>query len=358
MPNGVRNSIWALFFLAGMAFMAALVFMARPELFSNPKVREKPGSTTILAASHATETEPEASEVAPAFTSTNASAVKPDAARSAATEARIAESPSIAAEPENSFVEPPAPPTLVKSAARANAVSSEIIRVRRPGRSVFGHVKLAGELPAAIALPLAEGFCGRGSAATTMVSRTYLRASDNSLADVLVVLTGERLTKRRWPTPAANPVIVNRGCQFEPYVTAIQVGQSVTFENLDRVLHNVRLRPAVTENPAMNVALMPKGRPVVARFNAPESFVRVECNVHPYMVAYVCVVSHPFFALTKDDGRFQIPNIPPGEYTLVAAHRKAGFIEKRIKVTDDESLEVEFIFEARAELAQSQKFER
>jgi plastocyanin len=355
---GVRNSIWALFFLAGMVFMAALVFMARPELFSNLKVREKPGTTRILATTDAPVAEVEQIERAPGFYPAKATSLKTPLTPTPPVEARVVEPPGPATEPENSIVEATAPSLSVTAPPTRNAVTSEMIGVRRPARTVFGQVKLVGELPRPKAVPLAEGFCGPRSGATTIVSRVYLRAPDNSLADVLVVLTGERLAKRRWPAPATKPVIVNRGCQFEPYVTAIQMGQSVTFENLDRVLHNVHLRPTVAGNPDINVAMMPKARPIVARFNAAESFIRVECNVHPYMVAYVCVVDHPFFALTKEDGRFQIPNIPAGEYTLVAAHRVAGVLEKKIKVTDEEPAEVEFVFEARPEIAQTENSSR
>jgi plastocyanin len=358
MPNGVRNSIWALFFLAGMVFMAALVFMARPELFSNLKLREKPGITRILATRDGPDNEVEPIEPAPPLHPEKATSVHKPLMPVARVEARVVKPPSPAAEPANSIVEATVPSLSATALPPRNAVTSEIIGVRRPGRSVFGQVKLVGELPPPRAMPSADGFCGPRSGATTVVSRVYLRASDNSLADVLVVLTGERLAKRHWPAPATKPVIVNRGCQFEPYVTAIQMRQSVTFENLDRVLHNVHLRPTVAGNPDMNVAMMPKARPIVARFNAAESFIRVECNVHPYMVAYVCVVDHPFFALTKGDGRFQIPNIPAGEYTLVAAHRRAGVMEKKIKVTDEESAEVEFVFEARPEIAQTENSSR
>lgn len=356
MPNGVRNSIWAVFFLAGMAFMAALVFMMRPELFSRREVREKPGSAVILASARTEEPEPSPDDAPPAASTP---LLKPNVAppSSQVAQRRPALQAAVAADPEEAVSELP----IVQSSGAVpprvpTALGSVVVQNARPGRSVFGHVKLIGDLPAAKALPVADKFCGPHSVATTIVSRTYLRAADNSLADVLVVLTGEKLTKRRWPAAATNPVIVNRNCQFEPYITAIQLGQSVTFENRDQTLHNVHLRPAMAENGELNVAMMPRSRPIVAKFRAAEPFIRVECNVHPYMVAYICVVSHPFFALTKEDGRFEIPNIPPGEYTLMAAHRKAGVREKKVTVTDDQSAEVEFVFEAAIDVAQDKRF--
>jgi plastocyanin len=353
MPNGVRNSIWAVFFLAGMAFMAALIFMVRPELFSNSAVREKPGTSVVLADSIASEPEavPAQPLPTPALPMPNTEA-KPVALKNE----RL--SPSLETPVVDQTAQDAPELPVVSSVAAAPPQSpvplaSEIAHKVRPGRSVLGHVKLIGDLPPPKSFPLADKFCGSHSVATTIVSRTYLRAADNSLADVLVLLSGEKLTKRRWPAPPTNPVILNRNCQFEPYITPIQLGQGVTFENRDSILHNVHLRPAIAENGELNVAMMPRSRPVVAKFKAAEPFIRVECNVHPYMVAYICVVSHPFFALTKADGHFQIPNIPPGEYTLMAAHRKAGVREKKVIVTDDQSPEVEFVFESASDVAQN-----
>jgi len=97
---------------------------------------------------------------------------------------------------------------------------------------------------------------------------------------------------------------------------------------------------------------MPKGKPIIAEFREPELFLRVECNVHPYMVSYICVMPHPFFAVTKRDGRFQIPNVPPGEYTVLATHRRAGTIATKVRVTDNESPDVELVLEAPKEVAQ------
>jgi plastocyanin len=354
MPNGVRNSIWAVFFLAGMAFMAALVFMVRPDFFSKTAVRERPGSSVILAESPGPQPEPARPAPLPTLAPAPKAEAKPAATKTAPQSTRL-ETPVVDQAAEAVPELPVVSAVPVAPGPSAIPLTSTIVDNVRPGRSVLGHVKLIGDLPPTKSLPVADKFCGSHSVATTIVSRTYLRAADNSLAGVLVVLTGEKLTKRRWPAAAINPVIVNRNCQFEPYITAIQLGQSVTFENRDEVFHNVHLRPAMAENGEVNVAMMPRSRPIVAKFRAAEPFVRVECNVHPYMVAYISVVSHPFFALTKADGKFQIPNIPPGEYTLMAAHRKAGVREKKVTVTYDQSPEVEFVFEAATDVAQNDK---
>lgn len=182
----------------------------------------------------------------------------------------------------------------------------------------------------------------------------FLRATDNSLADVVVFLESENLQKRYWLAAPKQPVITQRGCQFEPYITVIQVGQKVAFENLDLILHNVHIRPAESRNREINVAQMPKARPIIAEFKEPENFIRFECNVHPYMVGYICVLPTPFFALTDQNGRFHIPNVLAGRYTVRAMHRRLASIEQKITVSDEESAEVEFSFNAPTELAQKQ----
>jgi plastocyanin len=361
MPNGVRNSIWALFFLAGMIFMATLIFMLRPELFSPETVRERPGSSIILGSGASNpDQEVDSRTLAPLPESTLPE-ITPPAAVESQTLNELPPNP----EPQTSVGEPvdiaSSPVPIIRPQVSPKALTSFIPITFIPlGRSVFGHVKLPGKLPPPKTLSVADNYCGRGTTATSIVSRVYQRAPDESLRDVLVFLSDDALQRRHWPTPKESVTIANRNCQFEPYITAIQAGQTVTFENFDPVLHNVHIIPTTSippkevQNPAVNIVLLPKSRPLVETFNAPDFFLRVECNVHPYMVGYICVMPHPFFVLTKTDGRFEIPKVPPGEYTVAAVHRKAGWLERRVKVTDHESPVIEFVFEVPTEVARKE----
>jgi plastocyanin len=360
MPNGVRNSIWALFFLAGMAFTATLIFMIRPDLFSaNSAVREKPGSSVILAGNAPRIVEvpppPPIRQSEPPESEIEAVAPRPRQANSQPEPPAVKENDSA----HNRMAKVPVQSTVAEVATTSAVtphVPVEAVRHVSPGGSVFGHVSLVGALSAPKIIPVADGFCGPHTHATSIVSRVYMRAPDNSLADVLVYLNGGReFGKRHWIAPPQTAAIANRNCQFEPYITAIQLGQSVEFENLDPILHNVHVVPKNSRNRSINLALMPKSRPATAEFKEVEAFIRVECNVHPYMVAYICVMPHPFFALTKEDGNFHISNVPDGDYEVTAMHRKLGsIVKKQVTVKHYSSPEIEFVFEAPTEIAQKE----
>jgi uncharacterized protein (DUF2141 family) len=71
---------------------------------------------------------------------------------------------------------------------------------------------------------------------------------------------------------------------------------------------------------------------------------QMKCEVHSWMKSYICVVKHPFFAVTDKEGKFSIGNLPAGSYTLVAWHEKHGEKEMNFTVADAESKEVTFQF--------------
>ncbi|MGZ5544262.1 MAG: hypothetical protein ACXWIU_06275, partial [Limisphaerales bacterium] len=354
---------WVLFFLAGMAFMATLIFMVRPEIFSHETVRERPGSSIILGGNAQPLTQEDDSQLIeashestfPKLSRPTRAFLKQPNEDSSKSESTARSSSENATNQTASFSEPSAQERVTSGASSLLIPTTYV----SPGRRVLGHVKLMGELPPPKTLRVADNYCGSGTTATSLVSRAYIRAPDDSLADVLVFINDNEVERAGWSAPKQTVVIANRNCQFEPYVTAIQAGQTVDFENLDPVLHNVRIiqttsnPPREIENPAVNVALLPNGKPFSERFKAPDFFLRVDCNVHPYMVAYICVMPHPFFAVTKADGRFEIQNIK-GDFTVSAYHRKAGWLDRRVKITDNESPVVEFVFEVPTDVAQKE----
>jgi plastocyanin len=113
--------------------------------------------------------------------------------------------------------------------------------------------------------------------------------------------------------------MLQRDKTFEPHVLAIGVGTTVDFPNLDPIFHNAF---SVYNGQLFDVGLYPPGKSRSIRFVRP-GFVRVFCNIHSTMSAVIAVMDTPLFAVTKEDGRFEIPGVPEGPFELEVFHERA-----------------------------------
>jgi plastocyanin len=100
--------------------------------------------------------------------------------------------------------------------------------------------------------------------------------------------------------------------QFSPRVLAITVGTIVDFPNSDKTFHNVF---SLSRTRQFDLGRYPPGKTGAIRFDRP-GFVPVFCDIHSHMSAYILVFSHPFFTVSDEAGRYEIPNVPPGTYSL------------------------------------------
>lgn len=110
--------------------------------------------------------------------------------------------------------------------------------------------------------------------------------------------------------PAA--VLDQRDQAFLPYVLAVTVGTTVEFPNNDRTFHNVF---SLSKPRRFDLGRYPRGQSRSVRFDRP-GIVRVFCEIHSHMNAFVLVFAHPYFATTDPEGRYRIERVPPGEYQL------------------------------------------
>jgi len=90
----------------------------------------------------------------------------------------------------------------------------------------------------------------------------------------------------------------------------------------------------VPGNPESNQVQMPGGADLNFVYAQPEMFLRFKCDVHPWMFAWVSVFDSPYFCVSGSDGKFVIKNVPPGKYTVEAAHRKLGIQTQDVEVKD------------------------
>ena len=209
---------------------------------------------------------------------------------------------------------------------------------------VFGKGVIRGKVTFSGTVPKLEPHrnepCCEG-APPTVPDETIVTSDKGELANVLVYLANAPSSDG---SQQPQVVLDQKFCQYVPHVLGLQVGQKLKVTSSDPAPHNVHYNPQ--QNHSANFVLTAPGQEKIVTFTKPE-FVKTKCDVHPWMSAYIGVVSSPFFAVTKPDGTYQIPKVPAGQYTLTAWHERFGTLEQPVTVA--ESGEVEGKFEYKAE---------
>ena len=138
---------------------------------------------------------------------------------------------------------------------------------------------------------------------------------------------------------AGRAVMDQRNETFVPHVLAIMTGTTVDFPNSDKFYHNVF---SLSKTSRFDLGRYAAGRFRSVRFDKP-GIVRVFCDIHSHMNAYILVFSHPFFALTDDEGRYRIDSVPPGSYSVVAWNEGTASDARPVSVPDGGIAEQDFI---------------
>lgn len=146
--------------------------------------------------------------------------------------------------------------------------------------------------------------------------------------------------------PPADPVVIEqRGCWFGPRVQGIMVGQTLKVINADPLTHNIHPLPEINRD--WNQSQAPGDPPLTRRFSQPEVMIRVKCNIHRWMHAWVGAVAHPYFAVTGKDGGFRLEQVPPGSYTIEAWHEELGRQESQVTLSASGKSEFTFRFNSK-----------
>jgi hypothetical protein len=158
---------------------------------------------------------------------------------------------------------------------------------------------------------------------------------DGGLANAIVSLVdieaGAALEVRASP-----PALDQRDCRFSPHVLIAAADAPVAILNSDPIMHNVHT--LTFENRAVNRSQPPGVRKIELSFPRPEK-VKVRCDVHEWMSAWIVAVDHPYHAVTSGDGSFVIENVPPGTYTLEVWHEALGSTTRSVSVAPGETTE-------------------
>ncbi|MBI2839726.1 MAG: carboxypeptidase regulatory-like domain-containing protein [Acidobacteria bacterium] len=177
-------------------------------------------------------------------------------------------------------------------------------------------------------------FASHAAAAKLSGTVTCKGARDNSDAVVYI----DAIAGKTFQPPTAAVNVDQKQLAFVPHVVAVQAGTPVEFLNSDPFLHNVFSPDACCDK--FNLGSWPQGQKKSYTFKK-ECVATLLCNVHPEMEGFVVAVPTPYFAVTDKTGKWSIPDVPAGKYTLKVWHPKLKGTSKSVEVTADTTADFE-----------------
>ena len=205
--------------------------------------------------------------------------------------------------------------------AAGNPVSGagayEVVQVA-DGGSIGGTITISGSIPA---LPRRDinkdpKVCGAGARDSHQLIVNKSGGLKNAVVIVEAVKRGKAI-----PAAAQNAEIDQSKCEYVPHVQVVPVNTELGIRNSDPALHNIHFYQ--NDESLSNIA-----QPVQGQVNKQKlektGFVYAECDVHGWMQAHVAVVDNPYFAVTDENGKFSIADLPPGTYTVKIWHEYLG----------------------------------
>lgn len=200
------------------------------------------------------------------------------------------------------------------------------------GGTITGAVKFAGDPPPPKEVPATKDkhVCGK----TPIYDESLV--VDKGTKGIQWAVVSVQGAKGKWNGKEAS--IDQKGCVFHPHVVVTPPGK-LTVLNSDGVLHNFHSYGKA--NPAMNRAQPGFRKKMEVEFNKPE-IVKITCDAHSWMLAWIVVTDDPFVAVTDEKGNFKIENVPPGTYTLEVWQETLGTTTQKVTVEAGKTATADF----------------
>jgi plastocyanin len=229
---------------------------------------------------------------------------------------------------------------IVAAGISHSSASSTAVTAMQGTGTIKGHVRLSGKNPGNAVIRMGvDPMCDSINAGKRVLQEAVLTSADGGLKNVFVKLQG---TFPQSPVPRQPVVLDQRGCVYAPRVLGMRVGQTLQIKNNDPLLHNVH---SVSEHANdFNMGQATAGIVSEYRPKSEEVMLRLRCDVHRWMTAYIGVVSHPYFAVSGDGGAFEIDNVPPGTQTVQIWHEAYGILTKTVRVQAGTVANMEFSY--------------
>lgn len=205
------------------------------------------------------------------------------------------------------------------------------------GGSIKGYVKLEGKAPKLPPLDVSK----YKEVCKQVPNESLVIGSGHGIRYAVVTLEG--VSKGKAVEREAVHELDNVRCRFAPHVLAASVGQFLLLKNTDPILHTAHAY-FHDGQPHFNVGLYP-GRVSRKPLVTPGT-VKIVCEVHPWMTAFIVVTEHSYHAVTDLYGAYLINDVPPGTYRLKVWHETLGTQEKEVRVTERKTVQVDFAYSA------------
>lgn len=188
--------------------------------------------------------------------------------------------------------------------------------------TIQGEVKYSGKIPPPIAHKTGKfaKVCG------SEIQEESLVLKNQKVKNVVIWLEGKQAKKLK-NTPGTY-TIDQKKCAYSPHVLAMPQGSELKILTSDPINHNIHTYSF--DNDPINIMFLPN-QDYTQEMEEPE-VVKVSCDLHNWMVAYIVVTPHSYFAMTQNEGTFEIKNVPPGKYTLKVWHESLGEESRKIEV--------------------------
>jgi plastocyanin len=204
--------------------------------------------------------------------------------------------------------------------------------------SISGKVTYTGTPPKMKPIDMSkEPSCAKQHA-TPVLTENVATGSGSALQWVVVYISGG---DQGSSTPSQAVRYDQKGCQYLPHVLPMQVAQQLQIYNDDQTSHNIH--PLSKVNPEWNKSQPPGSPPIDTKYDKPE-FVPVKCNIHPWMHGYFVVLNTSHYAVSGEDGSFDIKGLPPGKYTVSAWQEQYPSQSQEVTITGSETKTVNFVF--------------
>ena len=215
---------------------------------------------------------------------------------------------------------------------------SAYVAAQTPKTGVIeGRLRLTGPAPANPIIRMgADPMCSLQYSGKRAVQEFVVRSADGGLANAFIDLQGTFP-----PTKTiADPVTLDqRACLYTPRVLGMQVGQTLQIKNSDSLLHNVH--SLSTRGNAFNVSQPQAGMVYKVPLKNPDVIMRIKCDVHSWMTAYIGVEPNPYFAISGEHGAFRIAGVPAGRYSIRTWHERYGQLMQAVTVKAGETTTIE-----------------